>query len=92
MLVRWTPAAVRDLTRICDYIEERNSAAVARRVALTIYDSIDSLAKFPYLGRPGRKTDTRELPFPGLPFVAIYRVRNEAVEVNRILHGAQSWP
>ena len=29
---------------------------------------------------------------PGLPYLAIYRLRNEAVEVLRILHRAQNWP
>jgi len=36
--------------------------------------------------------NTRELVFPGLPFLAVYRVREGAVEINRILHGAQKWP
>jgi len=92
MRVRWTPAAAQDLTRICDYIEEHTSAAAARRVALTIYEGVNSLARFPHLGHPGRKPETRELIFPGLPFLAIYRLRGEAVEINRILHGAQRWP
>jgi hypothetical protein len=28
----------------------------------------------------------------GLPFLAIYRVQEDVVEINRILHGAQKWP
>lgn len=36
MHVRWTDSAVRDLTHICDYIEEHNSSTTARRVALSI--------------------------------------------------------
>jgi hypothetical protein len=34
MRIRWTDSAVRDLTHICDYIEEHGSATAARRVAL----------------------------------------------------------
>jgi plasmid stabilization system protein ParE len=30
--------------------------------------------------------------FPGLPFLAVYRVGEEVVEIDRILHGAQKWP
>ncbi|MFZ0308565.1 MAG: type II toxin-antitoxin system RelE/ParE family toxin [Candidatus Sulfotelmatobacter sp.] len=60
MIIRWTDVAVRDFTSICDYIEEHRSAAVARRVALTIHDGIDLLAEFPEYGRTGRKPDTRE--------------------------------
>jgi len=50
------------------------------------------LENFPELGRTGRKPDTRELVFTGLPYLAIYRIRGEAVEILRILHGAQIWP
>jgi len=92
MQVRWTNSAVRDFTRICDYIEQQSSAATARRVALSIHVQIDLLAKFPEHGRTGRKSDTRELVIAGLPYVAIYRIRKNAVEIVRILHGAQVWP
>jgi toxin ParE1/3/4 len=92
MRIRWTEPAAHDLTHICDYIEEHDGSATARRVALTIYQGVGSLTQFPYRGRPGRKADTRELVFPGLPFLAVYRIRAEVVEINRILHGAQKWP
>jgi plasmid stabilization system protein ParE len=29
---------------------------------------------------------------PDLPYIAIYRVRAEVIEIARILHGAQKWP
>jgi toxin ParE1/3/4 len=89
MHIRWTDAAVHDFTHICDYIEEHGSAAAARRVALSIYSAIDLLVRFPEYGRTGRKPDTRELVFSGLPFLAVYRVHENAVEIVRILHGAQ---
>jgi len=92
MLIRWTDTAVHDFTHICDYIEKNGSAAVARRVALSVHHAIDLLAKFPEYGRTGRKPDTRELVFSGLPYLAVYRVHKNAVEIVRILHGAQKWP
>jgi plasmid stabilization system protein ParE len=64
----------------------------ARRVALTIYESVALLQKFPHRGRPGRETSTRELVIPNLPYVVIYRIREQIIEITRILHGAQSWP
>jgi plasmid stabilization system protein ParE len=30
--------------------------------------------------------------FPGLPFLVVYRIREDVIEINRILHGAQNWP
>jgi len=57
-------------------------------VALAIYQGVSSLAHFPHRGRSGRKPNTRELVFAGLPFLAIYRIRQNLIEINRILHGA----
>jgi plasmid stabilization system protein ParE len=28
----------------------------------------------------------------GLPYLAVYRVHEDTVEIVRILHGAQAWP
>jgi toxin ParE1/3/4 len=92
MLVRWTDPAARDLTHICDYIEEHDSSTTARRVAISIYDRVSALAEFPERGRPGRRAGTRELVFGGLPYLAVYRLKGDLVEILRILHGAQVWP
>lgn len=92
MRIRWTEPAARDLTEICDYIEQHDGRSTARRVALAIYQGVGSLVQFPNRGRPGRKPHTRELVFAGLPFLAIYRVREGVIEINRILHGARNWP
>ena len=92
MRIRWTEPASRDLTQICDSIREHDAPAAARRVALNIYEKVSLLARFPRQGRPGRKPNTRELVFPDLPFLAIYRIRKDVIEIVRILHGAQNWP
>ena len=92
MRVRWTEPAARDLTQICDYIEEHDTSSTARRVAISIYERLSALMEFPEQGRQGRKSATRELIFTGLPYLAIYRIRGDAVEILRILHGAQNWP
>jgi toxin ParE1/3/4 len=92
MRIRWTTLAADDLTHICDYIEEHDGPSAAHRVAFGIVEGIESLTRFPNRGRLGRKTGTRELLLRGLPYIAIYRVRAEVVEINRILLGAQKWP
>jgi toxin ParE1/3/4 len=91
MRIRWTDTAVRDFTHICDYIEKHGSRTASRRVALSIHHRIDLLAEFPEYGRTGRKPDTRELVFGGLPYLAVYRIHENAIEIVRILHGAQDW-
>ena len=92
MRIRWTEPAVNDLTGICDYTEDHEGPQAARRLALRLLEGIDSLAEFPLRGRPGRVPGTRELIFPRLPFLAIYRLREDVAEIIRILHGAQRWP
>jgi toxin ParE1/3/4 len=91
MTVRWSPEAVADFAAIVEYIRNQNPSA-AERVAHTIYDGVASLASFPRKGRPGRTKGTREFVFSPLPFIAVYRVKEEAVEVARVLHGSQRWP
>jgi len=61
-------------------------------VAILIYERVRTLIEFPQLGRTGRKASTRELTIVGLPYLAIYRLRGDAVEILRILHGARAWP
>src|SRR6266481_4611514 len=63
MRVRWTKPAANDLTSICDYIKEHGGPETARTVALRIYEGVGQLAKFPKLGREGRKSGTREMVF-----------------------------
>ena len=49
-----------------------------------------SLKEWPNQGRPGREEGTRELPFSPLPYIAIYRVKEQTVEILRIYHGARN--
>lgn len=92
MHIRWTESAGHDLSVLCDYTEQHDGAEAGRRLARRIYERLGTLKQFPRAGRPGRKRGTRELVFLGLPFLAIYRVREELIEIIRILHGAQRWP
>ena len=91
MQLRWSPAAVEDLLRIIEYIRQENAPA-AQRIAKTIYESAGSLKSFPNKGRKGRVEGTRELPLPPLPFVVVYRIRKDIVEIANVIHGAQKWP
>ena len=92
MRIRWTEPATRDLIQISDYLEKHASSAVARRIALSIYERVGALAQFPEQGRTGRKSGIRELVLSGLPYLAVYRLNGDAIEILRILHGAQMWP
>jgi toxin ParE1/3/4 len=91
MNIRWSPEAAVDFAGIVEYIRAQNPAA-ADRIARTIYDSVTSLESFPQRGRPGRVEGTRELVLAPLPFIVVYRIKQNVVEAARVLHSSQRWP
>jgi toxin ParE1/3/4 len=87
MRIRWTPAAA-DLEQINDYLKAPHPQyrhATMRK----LYAGAQSLQEWPNRGRLGAEQGTRELVFPPMPYVLVYRVRETSVEVLRIFHGAQ---
>ncbi len=89
--IRWSRQAAADLDRIFDYIHDDNAVA-AGEVVQTLYDGCASLSEFPNRGRPSRMEGRRELVFVPLPYIAVYRVREQIVEIIRVYHAAQNWP
>jgi toxin ParE1/3/4 len=73
MRIRWTPPAVEDMQRISDYLKE-HYPHYRRPTMRKLYETIRSLKHSPYLGRPGRVEGTREILFPPMPYIAVYRV------------------
>ena len=91
MQIRWSPEAADDFESAVKRILE-NNPPVAKKLAEVIYDGIGGLTTFPNRGRIGRVPGTRELVFAGLPFIAIYRLKDDTIEIIRVIHGAQQWP
>jgi addiction module RelE/StbE family toxin len=91
MRLRWTPAAADNLESIKDYLA-RHLPAFAQSTILEIYQTILTLRSNPYRGRAGREEGTRELVLPRLPYIVVYRVKENDVEILHIYHGAQHRP
>jgi len=91
MKVRWTLRAEDDLVAQCDHIAQ-DDPSLAERIGRDVLARVGGLADHPYRGRSGRVDGTRELPLPGLPWIAVYAVVDDAVVIVRLLHGAQLWP
>ncbi len=91
MRLRWTPAAAADLSQISEYLKNRHPR-YRRPTIRKLYEAIRSLTDSPAGGRPGRENGTRELLFPPLPYVVVYRLREQRIEVLRIYHVAQDRP
>jgi toxin ParE1/3/4 len=64
----------------------------AGALSKTIYQNIAGLRKFPNIGRIGLAENTRELMFSRWPYIAVYEIIDDQVQVLRIRHAAQDWP
>jgi toxin ParE1/3/4 len=91
MRIRWLRTALRNLDHHANYIA-KNDPIAARNAVQRIQAAVDQLAEYPSMGRVGRVPLTRQLIIGGTPWIIVYRVRAEMVEIIRVLHGAQSWP
>ncbi len=90
MRLRWTIPAADDLENIKNYLQQ-HYPQFAESTVRTIYQGILALKTLPSQGRPGQHAGTRELVITPLPYVVVYRVKAEAVEILHIYHGAQDW-
>jgi toxin ParE1/3/4 len=90
MRIRWTVPAAEDLENIKSYLCEHHPH-FADPTVQTIYQRIRSLKTFPNRGTPGRRSGTRELMLTPLPYIVVYSVRADTVEILHIHHGAQDW-
>lgn len=91
MRIDWLDSAFVDLHRVRDYIREFNPVAAQRTIAC-IEAAAKNLARFPEMGHIGEFPGTRELVIPRLPYLVVYRVDSDAVQILRVLHDKQKWP
>ena len=90
MRIRWTIPAAADLESIKDYLQQ-HYPQFAEPTVRAIYQHIRALKTSPHRGRPGHRSGTRELALTPLPYVVVYSLNAEAVEILHIYHGAQDW-
>jgi len=91
MRVEWTQPALDNLENHFDHVA-REDLEAARRMFTRIVEAVEKLGRFPAMGRISRVAGTREIYVSGTPYIVPYRVRNETVEVLRLLHSSQEWP
>jgi toxin ParE1/3/4 len=81
-------AAADDLEGISNYLHLHHPS-FANSTIQRLYDAARSLKQFPYVGRVGKKSGTRELVLAPLPYLMIYCVDEQSVHILRFLHAAQ---
>jgi toxin ParE1/3/4 len=94
--VRWTSPAAADLEQISSDLNEQHPHLTHSTIS-TIYDEVLSLKLSPHRGRPGRRSQTRELVLAPLPYIVVYRTimfgaNPRVVEILHIHHGARWRP
>jgi addiction module RelE/StbE family toxin len=91
MKIKWLRQALRNLEQVHAYIFKEDPEA-AKQLILRIQDTVDQLSEFPLMGRVGRLEATRELVISNTSYLIIYRVKEERVEILRILHSSRKYP
>lgn len=85
-LVRFTPAARRDLSQIWDYSEEQWGRRQAESYVEDVRAAIERLAADPDRGRPCDDIRDRYRRYPTGRHVIFYVVDEVGIDVIRILH------
>ena len=91
MRLAWAKTARADLDGIYEHIAPESPSAALHQLD-EIETQIRLLTANPRLGRAGRQPGTRELVIARTPYLAVYQLGNELIEIIRIIHGAQHWP
>lgn len=91
MQVKWLRRALHNLEQEASYIAQDNPQAAAGLIA-EANEATHLLTRHPDMGRPGRVPGTRELVLPRFPYIIPYRVKEQRVEILRVLHASRKWP
>ncbi len=91
MTILWTQPARDSFCQHIEYLLKRSPAG-ARKVKTVVLEAIAHLEQTPFMGRPGRWQNTRELVIDKHPYIVAYRIRVEIIEILYIHHTRQDWP
>lgn len=91
MRIHWTEPAAIALGKIQDYIANENPRA-AFEVAQRIRIAVSQLQEHPRVGRPRRVSGTYEQVIHDLPYIVVYRLRQEEVQILSVYHTSRQWP
>lgn len=91
MIVEWLEEASGQRYDQLDYIAQENPIA-AIRLDEEIEAQTEALLQNPEIGREGRVADTRELVIARTPFLAVYRIVPDQIQILNLLHQSQQWP
>ncbi|MDR2007426.1 MAG: type II toxin-antitoxin system RelE/ParE family toxin [Alphaproteobacteria bacterium] len=91
MKIIHTPDFDLDIIEIKNYLKE-NHPTYIKSTLLQIKQKTKDLAKNPYMGRIGRDMGTREVVFTKLPYVIIYKIKENELHILDIFHTSRNYP
>jgi len=86
--LRWTRLALADFEQAHDHISQDNPEA-ARQMAQRVLDATDVLLEYPRIGRVGEDEDSREWPVDKTPYLLVYAIKDDVIELWRVWHPAR---
>ena len=89
--IAFDAAAVGDISAIREFIS-RDSKQAANHVVKGIMSAIATLGVFPRSGRRGRVNGTHELVIKGLPYIVVYVIAPDIVEIDATVQTASQKP
>ena len=89
MKLAFLASSLNDLQNIHNHIAVENPK-IAQAVIGQIKSSLDRLLHFPRSGRKGTVPGTFEVVIPDLPYIVVYELNEERIEIVAVFHGAQN--
>lgn len=92
MRIRWQAQALQDIESIYKYVSSDKPIASANVVATIVRLVETQLPDSPNSGRIGRVAKTRELVISRTPYIVVYRLQGETIDILAVHHSARKWP
>ena len=91
MKLKWTRLSFQDMQNLYEYIADDNLRA-AKKIISRIREAADKLKIYPHMGKAGRVSNTRELVIAATPYIIVYIIDGENIQIVSVIHGARRWP
>lgn len=91
MQIKWLKKALINLEHSAEYLQEQNPQS-ARDFVKEVHELTELLKANPAMGRPGRVFGTRELILQKFPYIIPYRVKDNRIEILRVLPTRMNQP
>jgi addiction module RelE/StbE family toxin len=88
--LKWAFKALIDFDKAQAYIAQKNPMA-AQGVARRIHEAAQLLRENPNIGTPAQIKEARTWNVHRTPYLIVYRVRDDTLEIVRLWHGRRDW-